>query len=290
LLNAAKEGHDEVVEYLLSAGINANATYRIPSGALINAMTDAKRSQNAKVIELLKSHGCHEPVEGVDIPIWEPEEFRNKQVPIADLGREIIDYMEQRFGPVDQEGLQEIIPVMEGLSVAINVIRPNDLHPYFVLFTNGMSDLPMKVPAGSERWKFAELVIHLPADWIHPRDANSDPRWMWPVKWLREMAYYPHLNDTWLGLPAAIVSSAEPPEPLGPGTEQSCLLMIPDFANLDPPLVRADGSQVHFFTMVPLYSEERDYEQEYGMKEFFKRFSARKVPMTVDLNRPRMTD
>lgn len=286
LLNAAEEGHYEIVKYLLSARINPDATYRIPSGSLINAMTNATRGKNEKVIELLKAHGCHDPVEGVDIPIWEPKEFRNKQVPVVESGRAVIDYMEQRFGPVDKDGMQEVIPVMEGLSVTINVIRPNEIHPYLVLFTNGMSDRPMKVPTGSEQWQFAELVMHLPPDWIHPQDANSDPRWMWPIKWLRLMAYYPYSNDTWLGLPAAIVSSAEPPEPLGPGTEQSCLLMIPDFANLDLPLQRADGTQVHFYTLVPLYTNERDFELEHGMKAFFKRFSERKVQMTVELDRP----
>ena len=289
LLNAAKEGHYEVVEYLLSAGIDPHATYRIPSGALINALTDAHRGDNERVIELLKAHGCHRPVEGEDVPIWEPKEFRNKQVQTVDTDREILDYMEQRFGPVDEDGIQELLQITEGLSVTINMIRPNEIHPYLVLFTNGMSDRPMTVPAGSESWQYAELVMHLPADWIHPRDSNSDPRWMWPVKWLRQIAHYPHTNDTWLGRPTAIVSTAEPPEPLGPGTEQSCLLMLPDIGLLDPPLVRANGSPVHFYTVVPLYTEERDFEIEHGVETFLKRFSERKIPLTVELDRPPLT-
>lgn len=289
LFNAAVGGHPDVVEYLISAGVDPHITLRIPPRRLINAMTKAERGGDAKVIEILKAHGCHTPVEGVDIPINEYEEGSDDtDANVIDRGQEIIKFMEQRFGPVDADGMQEIIPVMEGISVTINVIRPNEFHPYLVLFTNGMSNLPMTVPAGQEAWRYAELVMHLPPDWVHPRDADSDPRWMWPIKWLRQMAYHPHGSETWLGLPAALVSSDDPPVPLGPGTEQSCLLMIPDFSNLDPPLERSDGNLVHFYTVVPLYTEERDYELENGMVAFINRFSDRQVPITVDVDRPSM--
>jgi hypothetical protein len=175
---------------------------------------------------------------------------------------------------------------MDGISVTIHIIPPSEMHPYLVLFTHGMSDLAMTVPAGQEAWRYAELVMHLPADWVHPAKANGDPKWMWPLQWLRKMAYYPHLEETWLGLPAAIVSSDDPPVPLGPKTKQTCLLMIPDFANLDEPFQKPDGSPVHFFTVVPLYTEERDYEQKHGMEAFFRQFIDKKVSMTVELNRP----
>jgi hypothetical protein len=201
----------------------------------------------------------------------------------------IIEYMEQRFGPVDENSMQELLPLMDDISVAINIIPPNPIHPYLVIFTNGMSDLPMTVPVGKEEWQYAELVMHLPPDWVHPRDANGDVNWMWPMMWLRKMAYYPHLEESWLGLPAAIVSSDDPPVALGPNTEQTCLLMIPDFANLNPPLHRPDGTEIHFFTVVPLYTEERDYELKHGMVEFFRKFRERKVPMTVALDRQRFS-
>jgi hypothetical protein len=148
----------------------------------------------------------------------------------------------------------------------------------------------MKVSPDQEAWQYAELVMHLPPDWPHPRDANGDPQWLWPVQWLRKAAYIPHLNDTWLAPPGTIISSADPPEPLGPNTQQTCLLLIPDFANLGQPLQREDGGQVHFFTVVPLCTEERDFELQHGMTAFFKRFIERKVPMIVDIYRPSFVD
>lgn len=288
LMRAAGKGHIDVVEYLLSTDIDRHATYRIPAGTLINALVEAEQGGHTEIVELLKAHGCHRPVEGIDKPIWEPapEFMVDHQSPELKRAREIIDYMEQRFGLADEYGIQEIIPVMEGISVSINIIRPNDSHPYLVMFTNGMSDLPMKVPAGQEAWQYAELVIHLPPDWKHPREAGSDLNWMWPIQWLRKMAYYPHQSDSWLGLPAALVSSDEPPVPLGPNTKQTCLLMVPNFSNLNPPLQTTDGRQINFFTVVPLYTEERDYELKHGMRPFFEQIAKHGVPFTVDLNRP----
>ncbi len=286
LLRAAAEGHFDVVKYLLTTDIDRNASYRGPSGALINALVEAEQAGHKKIVDLLKAHGCRRPVEGIDIPRWEPKPERMiNQTPKFRQYQQISEYMEERFGSADPNGMQELFPVVDGMTVSINVIRPNDEHPWLVLFTNGMSDRPMKVPAGKESWQYAELVMHLPPEWVHPRDANGDPKWLWPVQWLRKMAYYPHLNETWLGLPATIASSDDPPVPLGPNTEQTCLLMVPDFSNLKPPLQMENGKQVHFYTVVPIFAEERDYELKHGMKAFLQRLVQHQVPMQVDIHR-----
>ncbi len=282
-IQAIEGGRIQVVKYFLDAGLDPHLAYRIDGGILCNAFYFAKQRHNQEIIDLLASYGCRDPIEGVDKPVWElPRELWTE----VDSARElVVQYMEMRFGEVDELAMQELIPVVDDMSVAINIIRPNDDHPFLVLFTNGMSQRAMTVPKGQEAWRYAELVMHLPADWRHPRDADGDPQWLWPVHQLRKLAYYPHLSRSWLGLPATIVSS-EPLEPLGPGTRQTSLLLVPDFANLSMPLVRDNESVTHFYTVVPLYPAERDYELQHGMSAFFKRFIAAKVPMTVDVNRP----
>jgi hypothetical protein len=288
LLMAIREGHIDVVRYLLEAGIDPHVVYRVDRGKLRNALNRAQEDGQKEIVALLEAHGCRPPVEGVDKPVWEMlQKEWSEEHPVHE---QIVAYMAERFGPVDELGMQEILPVLDDMSVAINVIRPNEEHPYLVLFTNGMSDRAMKVSPDQEAWQYAELVMHLPPDWPHPRDANGDPQWLWPVQWLRKAAYIPHLNDTWLAPPGTIISSADPPEPLGPNTQQTCLLLIPDFANLGQPLQREDGGQVHFFTVVPLCTEERDFELQHGMTAFFKRFIERKVPMIVDIYRPSFVD
>ncbi|EMI21002.1 ankyrin 2,3/unc44 [Rhodopirellula maiorica SM1] len=288
LLRAAVEGHTEVVSYLVEeTDIDPHVSYRIPSGELINALTKAEQNGHGDIVQLLRVHGCRRPIEGVDKPVWEPPAHRMvNRTSEFDRHHQIIEYMTVRFGPVDEMGQQEILPPLEGMSISINTISPNAEHLYRVLFTSGMSDRPMTTPPRQEAWQYAELVLHLPADWPTSRSDEANLQTRWPFNWMRRMAYYPHLNNTWLGLPAAIVPSANPPEPLGPNTDQTCLLLFPDFANLGQPLQREDGKLVHFFTVVPLYTEERDYEIKHGMEAFFKRFIEAKVPMTVDVNRP----
>ncbi|MEM7477043.1 MAG: suppressor of fused domain protein [Planctomycetota bacterium] len=198
----------------------------------------------------------------------------------------IVSYMEERFGRADTNGMQEILAQIEGMSVAVNIIQPSEEHPYLVLFTNGMSDLPMKVPAGHEDWQYGELMIQLPKEWVHPRESKGDPKWLWPVRWLRQMAYLPHLNETWLGRSATIATSEDPPVPLGPGTERSCLLLLADLGVFDQPLERPDGKHVRFYTMVPLFDSERDFELKHGMEKFLREFSASDVPLCVEVDRP----
>ena len=286
LLRAASRGHYDIVEFLLTTNIDRHASYPIPTGAVVNALVEAQMCGHKRVAELLKAHGCHLPIEGVDYSAEAVAETSVPKRPKANSTHdEVVVYMEERFGSVEASCVQELVPIMDGFSISVHVIEPNEEHPYLVFFTNGMSSRPMNVPAGQEQWRYAELAIHLPPEWLPPHEAHGDPQWLWPAQWLRKMAYVPHLDNSWLGRPAAIVSSDEPPVPLGPNTEQTCLLLFPDFANLDPPLARSDGSMVHFYTVVPLFTEERDFERQHGMKAFFKKFVEHKVPMTVDLSR-----
>ena len=118
----------------------------------------------------------------------------------------------------------------------------------------------MTVPVGQEVYQYAELIMHLPATWPHPRDKGAGDDTFWPFEWLRRVAYYPHLNETWLGGPHTIIASDDPPVPLGPSTKQTCLLLLADFDGWSP-IVLADGKKVRFYTVIPIHTEERDFEQ-----------------------------
>lgn len=284
LLRAAGSGHLDVVKFLLEKGANAKACYRNMSGSLINAFTHAKKSRNKELLELLKSYGCSEPVEGVDKPIWEPKneaKMENSQRTRVD---EILDYMTARFGPVDQISQQELLSQGLGISISIHCIPPNEVHPYYVLFTTGMSDLPMTVPAGKDEWKFAELVMHLPETWHHPLKDKDSENWSWPMGVLRRAASAPHLAKSWLAPPSTIISFSAEERPLGPGTELSSLLLVPRFANLREPL-SYEGNTINFFTVVPIHASERKFEKEFGMSKFLRKFVDEKVPMIADFQR-----
>ena len=194
LIKAASSGAIEVVRYLVDKGVDPHLTYRVPSGALINAYAYAEMYGETEVVNFLGTLNCREPIEGEDVPVSEPSQERmmnhtygqrQPQSPRYQKYLQVLRYMEERFGVADQEAMQERVNAVDGMSVSVHNIQPNEQNPFWVLFTNGMSDLPMTVPDGQDNWKFAELVMYLPLDWIHPREAGSDLSWLWPIKCLR---------------------------------------------------------------------------------------------------------
>ena len=126
--------------------------------------------------------------------------------------------------------------------------------------------------------------MFLPLDWPLTPNALADPRWSWPIEWLRKLARYPREQQTWLGGPTRIFPNGEPPQPLGPNTQMSCFLLMATDSEAGW-LARADGSQVVFFTVFPIYREERDLEVRLGSASLLEIFRASKVDLAVNVNR-----
>jgi hypothetical protein len=164
--------------------------------------------------------------------------------------------------------------VSDLVHIDVHWVQPTPERNYHTLVTSGMSDRPMTVPPAQEAFAFAELVMHLPPDWPHPRDEGAGDDTFWPFQWLRQVAYYPHLNDTWLGGPRTIIASDDPPAPLGPDTELTCLLLLADFPDGEP-LVLGDGKRVRLYTVVPIHTSERDYELAHGIVPLLQRLQER---------------
>jgi hypothetical protein len=153
------------------------------------------------------------------------------------------------------------------------------------LVTDGMSARPMTVPPGGEEFRFAELVIYLPKGWPLTDRALKDPNHFWPVEWLRRIAFYPHQNRTWLGGPAAVIANGEPPEPLAPNTKLTCLLAMTEESAFGA-LTLPGGRNVVFYTLFPLYTEERDLEKEKGTPHLIRLYQKHGISQVVDVQRP----
>ena len=143
----------------------------------------------------------------------------------------------------------------------------------------------MTVPAGQNDYQYAELIMHLPAKWPHPHNEQAGDDTFWRFQWLRQVAYYPHLNDTWLGGSRTIIASDDPPVPLGPNTKLTCFLLLADVTEWNP-LTLADDRMVHFYTVIPLHTEERDFELRNGIRSLLKRLEARGYAAEVKADRP----
>lgn len=274
----------DILKFLLSKGYDPQVVYRGESGSLSNALAFSRKQNMSEIAAYLESIGCRMPVEGVDAPVNETAKPKGVGSSPSDGSEELVSLMSDLFGPVETNALIEIVPVHDVVHVAIHVIRPTPKHPFTTLFTTGMSSLPMTVPGGKEGWKFAELMMRLPPDWPIP---TSDSHFTWPIEWMRKIAYFPHFNSTWLGGEHTIVSTDEPPIPLGPNTEQSCLLLLADFAGAGP-LELHGGKRVHLYLMMPIYKEERDFEKQAGVVALLKMFRDQNIETTIAPHRPRV--
>jgi hypothetical protein len=190
LFAAIVKGDIETAKFLIQSGIDTKRVYRRASGKKSDAHSFAiERGQ--KAIAALLQHG--------DSPASSPK-------PAGAPHESIIQHMAQHFGPVEELGLQEILPVV---GVRINVIHPKKKKDPLILFTTGMSDLAQTVPAGREAYQYTELMVRLPANW--PLDKNlSKPEFYWPVKWLLDGLAVTKLPSTTISVTKPVAHAGGP--------------------------------------------------------------------------------
>lgn len=181
-------------------------------------------------------------------------------------------YFAERFGPVDDHYLREIVP--EQPSIDVGICRGGNAA---TLFTAGMSIRPMTVPQGMEDFQFAELFIQLPPDWPVTDIDSADHGW--PVRWLREVAKFPHRQQTSLAGPAVVLANASADDTFGPRTPFTGMLVVAedDFRSAD--------KQIKAYRLMPLYWEEIQLERRQGLPVLLRRFDEERIERVVDVER-----
>ena len=182
--------------------------------------------------------------------------------------------------------------ISELVHIDLHIMRPTPQADYYVVYTTGMSDLPMTLPdvippETRKNLERLELYMLLPSNWnvgdgqLTNRDMPSSS--YWPLGLMKFLARFPHQFHTWLGWGHTIPNG-------------------PDYALLDDsvgfggavlstlsvvgPLETKDGSRINFCLLIPAYKEEIEYKLKYGMEELDKRYSAQKLPVVLDPSRP----
>lgn len=287
LLEAIALANPRILRLLLEKGGNAHFTFRGISGRAKNALSFAIECGNEEIIELLKAAGCQMPrEEDVALDLFVPKKVPVPERCLSDEDREtILDMMAGEFGDVEPHALQEIVPVDADVEVRVHVIPAGDESPFLTIFTTGMSARPMTVPEGSEEFEYAELLMHLPGDWKWKESLQEDSPYSWPFQWLRNIAYLPHLNETWLGGPHTIIASDEPPVSLGVGTDFTCLLLVADLIDCAP-IELPSGRTVRVYTVVPIFTDERDFELREGVVALLTKFQKLFIPAVCLPGRP----
>jgi uncharacterized protein len=269
LASAATGGSLEVARLLLERGADPNVVYGTMEygDPPTNALRQALLFGHKEIAALLRAHGAVLPP-GCDLGHTFSE------------GSGVLEHIERHLGKPDPLSLHEIVP--GNPPITIHVVPMRDC---LALVTTGMSDRAMTVPQGGEVFQFAELLIYLPPTWPLTKEALQDVNHSWPIQWLRRIAYYPHDNRTWLGGIAAVIANGEPPQPLAPNTQMTCLLVLAEDSIINSvPL--PGGRRVLFYTLYPLYTEERDLEREKGTEALLGLLQSHGIGKIVDVHRP----
>lgn len=197
----------------------------------------------------------------------------------------ITNHVEKHIGQISHV-FHEIISPQIHLDVLI--VNPTKEKNYYTFVTSGMSTLPMNVPEGAESFKFSELMICLPGDWpVSSESFNSEDNY-WPIKWLKTLARLPHEYETWLYI-GHTVPNGDPAQPFASNTSFSGMILnvptlvedLRSFFTLRMP----NETDIHFFSLIPLYKEEMDLKLKSGAEVLFEKLEKAGVNEIVNLKR-----
>ena len=200
----------------------------------------------------------------------------------ANLER-ISSHIEQHLGEIDMV-FHEILSDM--VHVDVHWIKPTDEMPFHTLVTTGMSDLPMSTPPGAEAFAHAELMVRLPPEWPISEEAFKDENNYWPIRWLKQLARFPHEYQTWLFM-GHTIPHGDPPEPFADNTNFCCWMLYPpimvdeEFTTLEID----DEKTIFFFAIYPLYLQEMNLKLKKGAEALEGGFSKHQVTEVIDVER-----
>ncbi|WNR44355.1 suppressor of fused domain protein [Paenibacillus roseipurpureus] len=197
----------------------------------------------------------------------------------------ISQHVETYIGPIASV-FHEIVSDL--VHVDILFVAPTPARNFITLVTCGMSNLPMTVPSGAEAFRYAELMICLPPDWKLSNESFEKEENYWPIRTLKTLARLPHEYNSWL-YAAHTIPNKNPAEPYAPNTKlMGAMLAIP--STVEPineffTLTISPEKDVHFFSLLPLYSEEMDYKLKHGAEALFEKLDKARVTELLDPHR-----
>ena len=213
--------------------------------------------------------------------------IRGKVAPTLYM-EEIEEHFERLFGVKDSSEHKVLHELMsEKVHIDLHLLYPAENRPFYVLFTTGMSDLPMTLPedtswADRRVYERAELFCLLPPDWIteFPKNTpeNERLRYTWIFSALKSAARFPHMNGCFFGSNHTLQYTEEN-APFADNTKLCSAIFLHlddrDFGGKygeDFSFLRTgDGSYINLLCFVPLYEDELNFKHENGSDELFMR-------------------
>lgn len=195
---------------------------------------------------------------------------------------EVEAHVEKYIGKIESV-YHEVLSDLVHLDVLI--VPATAERPYHVLVTSGVSDEPMNVPEGMEKFRRVELLIALPRNWPLDQESLKNEAHYWPVRWLKMIGRLPHEYKTWIGWGHSI-PNGDPPEPIANTGFVGAMLTPPYSLPKDFFQFRTkSGDTISFYVLTPLYKEEMDLKLKKGADVLEERFEKRGIGFVLDTKR-----
>ncbi|WP_160139603.1 suppressor of fused domain protein [Chryseobacterium sp. c4a] len=172
-------------------------------------------------------------------------------------------------------------------------IQPKD-EDFNLLITAGMSLLEMKVQdtiQDKEEYAFAELLILLPKDIKFEKTFPSEGKNDWIIALIKEMARFPHHQDTFLTEGHSLQAWSDISEPYDENTQFTSSILLPS-ATFDDDFMQITSEDriINLYTLFPLYQNELEYKIENGYDKFFDLLIEGNIPDILNNNRKNLLE
>lgn len=259
-----------IAKLLIEAGIDIHKTYDVSPTRRKNALLYAEEWGCKDIADLLRAHGATLPVQPVKVLLANERRDAIEQVLSHFFETEKVESFQQfSLGATSKPDLLEILR-----------IDAEPSFPFQTFATIGVSAHAVPIMDFSESEVRIEFLMHLPLTWLLKSPNFSAPEYGWPLEWLKAIAKNVVSGVIRLNGAHNILSNGEPAEPLGAGTDQTCMLLMSDFYDFSPTDI-GDGKPLHFVHLVPLYIEEREFEKRHGMQPLLEAMATKGLESLV---------
>ena len=220
---------------------------------------------------------------------------------MADAGR--IELSHREYGEETQRYFHDLFPNRQWASFSdavagpvpmqVEMMYPTVEEPFYLLYTIGMSAVPMQYPISPEapegRESYSELCMILPGDWPFTADQSgciplASPG-AWPIRMLLELGRFPHLHKLWMSY-GFVLPNTENCEPFSPMTQLAGVLMVQFDGSLGE-FKTSDGTMIQLLLPFLVYKEEMELYDEVGPDVLMERIlNSNGESFLLDVDRP----
>jgi hypothetical protein len=192
-------------------------------------------------------------------------------------------HLSKYFSDDDIVVMHEI--VSDSIHIDIYIVMPNKERDYYILVTSGMSSYPMKVPDANKNECYLEIVTLLPSNWQLNSEAFKNEDNYWPIRKLKTLARYPHVNSTWFGYGHTITNGSQS-ESMSSNNSFVGIILLPS-VTLPKEFMEivTDKKKVRLYSMIPLYKEEMNFKIKNGVESLVNKFVKFGVSDMIDVDR-----